>query len=244
MLKIFIKLVVLILAVAAGRFAYNKGLDLPLFALKNVVVTGNSKLSPASILAITELKEGKSLYRQNLQYAASRLMHQPGVVQCSIRRGFLSSIKVDVTVAEPALLVNNGSLNGLSREGMVLPLDKNMPILPLVSGRKFAYAQCYQHLKDPEIVYALETYDALMAISPNLSSRLSEINFGADDALRLYFSPVGTEVLLSKGDIENSIKRLAAMSDSGLVSDTAVFDLRFGPVMIETAKGVLSKNAS
>ena len=142
------------------------------------------------------------------------------------------------------LQVNRFQAEVLSREGMVLPLGRNMPVLPLVSGHKFAYAQCYEHLRDPEIVYALETYDALMAISPNLSSRLSEINFGADDALRLYFSPVGTEVLLNKGDIENSLKRLAAMSDSGLVSDTAVFDLRFGPVMIETAKGVVTKNAS
>jgi hypothetical protein len=76
-----------------------------------------------------------------------------------------------------------------------------------------------------------------MAISPSLTSRLSEINFGDDNALRLYLSPGGTEVLLDKSDIRDGIKRLAAMSDSGLVSDTAVFDLRFGPVMVESGIG-------
>jgi cell division protein FtsQ len=237
MLKFFVKLVLLLLAIAAGRLAYVKGLELPIFALKEVIVSGNWKVSQDSILAVTGLERGKSVYKQNLKYAASRLMSQPGVVQCSLKRGYFSIINVNVTMAEPALLVNSGNLNALSREGMVLPMDSKQPVLPLVSGRRFSAVRCYDHLKDPDITYALETYDALMARSPNLSSRLSEINFGDDDALRLYFSPGGTEVLLDRSDIKNGIQRLAAIADSGLVSDTAVFDLRFGPVMIESAIG-------
>lgn len=244
MLKIFLKLVIIIFAVGVGRLAYLKGLELPPFALKNVVVTGNWKVSPDSILAITGLEKGKSVYKQNLKYAASKLMHHPGVVQCSIKRGYLSTIEVNVTMAEPALLVNNGRLNAISREGMVLPMDSKLPVLPLVSGRHFAFAQCYEHLNDPDIAYALQTYDALMAQSPNLSSRLSEINFGDNDDLCLYFSPAGTEVLLDKSDIVNGIKRLAALADSGLVSDTATFDLRYGPVMIESASGSAGKEGT
>jgi cell division septal protein FtsQ len=237
MLKIFLKLVVLILAVAVGRLAFINGLDLPPFALKNVTVTGNWQVSPDSILAITGLEKGKSIYKQNFKYAASRLIHHPGVVRCSIERGYFSTINVDVTMAEPALLVNRGNLNALSREGMILPMDSKMPVLPLVSGRRFAFAQCYDRLRDPDITYALKTYDALMAISPNLSTRLSEINFDGDDILRLYFSPAGTKVLLDKGDIENGIRRLAALIDSGMAnpdSSGATYDLRFGPVMLET----------
>jgi cell division septal protein FtsQ len=237
MLKFFVKLVVLLFAIAAGRLAYFKGLDLPIFALNKVTVSGNWKVSQDSILTITGLERGKSVYKQDLKFAASGLMRQPGVVQCALKRGYFSTIDINVTMAEPALLVNSGNLNALSREGMILPMDSKLPVLPLVSGRRFSAVRCYDHLKDPEIAYALETYDALMARSPNLSSRLSEINFGDDDALRLYFSPAGTEVLLDRSDIQNGIQRLAAIADSGLVSDTAVFDLRFGPVMIESAIG-------
>jgi cell division septal protein FtsQ len=237
MLKYFVKLVVLLFAVAAGRLAYVNGLELPIFALKTVTVTGNWKVSQDSILAVTGLERGKSVYKQNLKFAAARLMRQPGVVKCSLKRGYFSAINVDVTMAEPALLVNSGNLNAISREGMVLPLDSKLPVLPLVSGHRFSAVRCYDHLNDPDIAYALETYDALMAISPNLSSRLSEINFGDDNALRLYFSPAGTEVLLDRSDIRNGIKRLAAIADSGFVSDTAMFDLRFGPVMLESAIG-------
>jgi cell division septal protein FtsQ len=237
MLKIFLKLVVLILAVAGGRLAYLHGLDLPPFALRNVTVTGNWDVSPDSIMALTGLDKGKSIYKQDLKYASSKLMRHPGVVQCSIERGYFSTIHVNITMAEPALLVNSGSLSALSREGMVLPMDSKMPVLPLVSGRGFDFAQCYDRLRDPDIVYALETYDALMALSPDLSTRLSEINFGDDNVLRLYFSPAGTVVLLDKGDIEDGIKRLAAFIHSDIISpDSAgvTYDLRFGPVMIET----------
>jgi hypothetical protein len=161
-------------------------------------------------------------------------MKEPGVVSCSIKRGFFSTIEIEIDKAEPALLVNSGELQAISREGTILPMSASMPVLPLVSGRKFEYAQAFDHIQDPDIAYALETYDALIAASPNLCSRLSEINFGEDGALRLYFSPAGTEVLLDKSDIADGIKRLAALDQSGIAADTAIFDLRFGPVMIES----------
>jgi hypothetical protein len=235
MLKIFLKLVVLLLAVAGGRFAYDKALGLPPFSLRNVKVTGNWTISQDSLLQIAGLEKGKSIYKQDLKYAASRIMSQAGVTECSIQRGLISDISIDVKTAEPALLINSGELKALSREGMVLPMNVKMPILPLVSGKKFKSVASFEQFKDPDIAYALETYDLLLATSPSLCARLSEINFREDGALRLYFSPAGTEVLLERSDINNSVKRLAALEESGIVDDTTVFDLRFGPVMIESS---------
>ncbi len=237
MLKNFAKLVLLILAVAGGRLAYEKGLDIPPFALSKIVVTGNWKATEASVLAITGLEKGKSIYKQDLDFAANNIMKQPGVVECTIERKPLSTVAIHVDVAEPALLVNSGELNTISREGMVLPMSAEMPILPLVSGYKFSSVKCYEHISDPDIAYALEAYDALLAASPNLCSRLSEISFRGDDAVRLFFSPAGTQVLITKQDIKNSIKRLAVLDQKGMTQDTAVFDLRFGPVMIESSVG-------
>jgi cell division septal protein FtsQ len=237
MLKIFLKLVVLILAVAGGRFAYDKVLDLPLFDLKAITVTGNSDMPVDSVLAITGLERGKSIYKQDLIYAASNLMRQPGVIECSIQRGRISSMQVDVKVAEPALLVNGGDLCALSREGMILPMSDDLPVLPLVSGRRFSFVKNFERLRDPDVAYALGLYDALMAISPELTARLSEINFGGEHTIRLYFSPAGTMVLLNKSDIIDSIKRLSALEKSGMMADTTILDLRFGPIMIESQVG-------
>jgi hypothetical protein len=144
-------------------------------------------------------------------------------------------------MAEPALLVNGVELCAISREGIILPMSADLPVLPLVSGRRFSNVSNFDRLKDPDVAYALGIYDALMAISPSLNARLSEINFAGGPAIRLYFSPAGTMVLLNKSDIADSIKRLAALEKSGMMADTAVLDLRFGPVMIESqsAEGVL-----
>ena len=212
-------------------------LNLPLFDLRAVTVAGNSDMPVDSILSITGLERGKSIYKQDLKYAVSSLMRQPGVIECSIHRGRLSSIEVDVRVAEPALLVNGGELCALSREGIILPMSADLPVLPLVSGRRFSHVRIFDRLKDPDVAYALGIYDALIAVSPGLTARLSEINFGGGQVIRLYFSPAGTMVLLNKSDIQDSIKRLAALEKEGMMADTTILDLRFGPVMIESDAG-------
>jgi cell division septal protein FtsQ len=232
MLKLLMKLIILISAVAGGRLVYDKALDLPPFVLRRLEVTGNSGMSENSLLRVTGLEIGKSIYKQNLSYALSRIMKQPGVIGCTIERGVFSIIEVDINMAEPALLVNSDELNALSREGIVLPLQAGLPVLPIVSGMKVAGVKRYERLKDPDIAYALETYDALMAASSDLSARLSEINFGRDGVMRLYFSPAGTRILIDKSDIKNCIRRLAVLADSGMISDTTMLDLRFGPVTV------------
>lgn len=234
MIRLFIKLLALTLAVAAGRLAYDKVLDLPPFSLKNVIVDGNWSGSQDSLLAITGLEIGKSIYKQDLKYAATKLMQQPGVVQCAVHRGYFRTMTIEIARADAALLVNSGELNALSREGMILPISAGMPALPLVSGRKFTGARCFERLRDPDIAYALELYDALLAASPELSSRLSEINFKGGDALRIFLSPVGTEILINKTDIKNSVQRLTALAKSGMLADTTMLDLRYGAVMLES----------
>ncbi len=234
MLKIFLRFLLLVLAVAAGRFGYDKAADLSIFSLKTVKITGNWGISADSMLAITGLEKGKSIYKQDLNFAADRLMQQPGVIECTIKRDYISTVFIDIKVAEPTLLFNTGELLALSREGMVLPISRKMPVLPLVSGRKFAMAKCYDQVKDPDIAYAIRLFDSLMGIAPALSARLSEINFGKDNILRLYFSPKGTEVLIDRGDIANSVRRLSALADSGHLNEKNILDLRYGPVTVET----------
>lgn len=240
MLKLFLKVILMLLAVAGGRLAYEKALGLPFFALQEITLTGNSGLNIDSAAAVAGLERGKSIYHQNLNYAAANIMRQPGVIGCSVKRGHVSSIAIDIQVAEPALLVNCGDIRALSREGMVLPVTDDMPILPLVSGRGFANVQCYELLRNPDIAYALSIHDALLVSSPGLTSRLSEINFSPEECVNLYFSPAAT-VVLDKGGILNGIKRLSVLDKSGMMPDTAVLDLRFGPVMIESpvAKGAM-----
>ena len=241
MLKFLAKLVVFILAMAVGRFIYEKAIALPHFALDRIELKGNCDIAPDSVRAISGLEEGKSIYEQNLKYAASKLSQQPGVIECSVEKGFFSTIYVEISMAEPALLIKGDRLYGLSREGIILPFDKQIPVLPLVTGRRFSSARCFDRLKDPDIAYAVELYDELMAASPDLWSRLSEINFMSDDIMKLFFSPGGTEVVVDKRDFYDAVKRVAVLDENGILKGDKTFDFRFGPVAVESSarKGIL-----
>lgn len=241
MLKIFLRLVVLLAAVAAGRYAYERFTVLPCFALERIELDGNREMSADSIGIMTGLEMGVSIYKQNLKYATSRLSRYPGVIRCSISRGLTSTIHIQIDSADPALLIKGDRLYSLSREGMVLPFDDDVPVLPLVTGRSFSKAACYDRLDDPDIAYAVELYDSLLRISADLAGRLSEINFTTGAAMNLYFSPDGTCVILDKRDFSEAVRRVAALNENGILQGRGSFDFRFGPVAVESssAKGVL-----
>jgi len=241
MLKFFAKLVLLMFAVAMGRFGYEKVIDLPPFALKEIDLSGDCDISKDSVLTISGLQTGKSIYKQNLKFALSRLSHQPSVVECSIDRGYLSGIDIEINMAEPALLIKGGGLYCLSREGIVLPFDSDTPVLPIVTGRKFSGIKINDRLRDPDIIYSLRLYETMMAHSPGLCARLSEINFSYDSQIRIYLSPKGTVAVLSKRRFDEAVLRLAALQDKGLLEGQKIFDLRFGPVAVESSltKGIL-----
>ena len=241
MLKFFVKLVLLIFAVAAGRFAYEKVIDLPEFALERIDLKGNCDMSEDSVMTLSGLKPGESVYRQNLKYALSRLSDQPAIVECSIKRGLNFDIDVEINTAEPALLIRGDGLYCLSVEGIVLPFENDIPILPLVSGKKFSNVKLYDRLRDADIAYALELYQTMMMVSPDLCARLSEINFHSDSQIRVYLSSKGTIAVLNKRDFKDAVRRLAVLNDSGVLEGKKIFDLRFGAVAIESSikKGIL-----
>lgn len=241
MLKYFVKLIVLIVAVALGRFAYEKVVDLPMFDLKEIRIGGDNNFDRDSLMAISGLEKGKSIYKQNLKFAADALYRQPGVVSCTVDRGLISNFGIDINIAKPSLLINCGKLYGLSKEGMVLPIDNQLPDLPLVSGRKFENVKCFDVLRDPDISYALKLYDALKVLSPELCLRLSEINFKGNNYMKLCLSPAGTEVIINKRFDESDLKRLCALQKSAILKGKNIYDLRFGSVVVESSmkKGTL-----
>jgi len=241
MLKFFLKLVLLMFAVAIGRFAYEKVIDFKIFELRKLEVRGNCGMSVDSIMTVAGLQQGKSIYRQNLNYAVKQISKLLDVTSCSIDRGLISSIDIEIETAEPALLLRGEKLYCVSREGIVLPFDENIPVLPIISGKRFSGVKLFDRLKDPDVVYALELYQNIMAVSPNLCARLSEINFGYDSQIRVYLSPGGIIAVLNKRHFEDAVRRLATLHENGLLEGKKIFDLRFGAVAVESSlkKGIL-----
>jgi hypothetical protein len=241
-LKIFVKLVLIIIAVALGRFGYEKVIDLPYFQLDEIIVEGDCFIEKDSLVSLSGLDTTRSVYRQNIDHAVQMISDQPGVVECEISRGFISSVKIEIQSAEPALCIIGDKDYGLSREGIVLPTTKNMPVLPFITGRRFSNIKCYDRLRSPNIAFALEIYEGLMAASPELCSRLSEINFGRGGDVNLYFSPDGTIVKINKRSVYDSIIRVCSLDKEGYLTGRDTFDLRYGTIAIKSSSARGSYN--
>lgn len=234
-MKIFVKLVLIIIAVALGRFGYEKIIDLDYFNLDQVEIEGEYFIDKDSLVTLSGLDTTKSVYRQNINHAVQMISDLPGVVECDISRGFLSSMKIEIRSAEPALCIIGDKDYGLSREGIVLPVTKNMPVLPFITGRRFSKIKCYDRLRSPDIAFALEIYESLMAASPGLCARLSEINFGRGGNTNLYFSPDGTIITINKRSIQDSIFRICSLNKEGFLTGRDTIDLRYGAIAIKSS---------
>ena len=68
-MKIFVKLVLLIIAVALGRFGYEKVIDLPYFELKEIIVEGDSFIPKDSLVSL-----GLFLYFSSVYYVVTCIM--------------------------------------------------------------------------------------------------------------------------------------------------------------------------
>jgi hypothetical protein len=240
-LRIILKLLVILIAAGAGRFAYKKAVTLPMFELKEIKLNTNDYVDPDSIIHLSGLVKGRSTHEQNIVRAADLIARRNGVVSCVIDRGIFSNIDVDIKFAKPELLISGDRIYGLSREGIVLPVENREADFPVVSGRKFKSARCYRRLQDPEIAYALDLYNILKSYSPGLCDSMSEISFESKNLITVYFSPEGTAAVLDKCFTEEDICRLCALHASGLLKGGRIFDLRFGDVIVESAmtKGTL-----
>jgi len=234
-LKIFVKLVLIIVAVALGRFGYEKVIDLPYFELDKIIIEGDCIIEKDSLVSLSGLDTTKSVYRQNIDFAVQMISDQPGIVDCEISRGFVSSVTIKVRSADPALCIIGDKDYGLSREGIVLPTSKSMPVLPFITGRRFSNIKCYDRLRTPDIAFALEIYEGLMSLSPELCARLSEINFGRGGDVNLYFSPKGTIVTINKRSIHDSIIRICSLDKEGYLFGRDTFDLRYGAIAIKSS---------
>lgn len=240
-LRISVKLLILALAAGIGRFAYLKAVKLPMFQLEKIEINANNRVDPDSIINLSGLVKGKSTHDQDIAHAADMIARQNGVVSCAVDRGIFTNIDVDIKFAQPELLLSGDRIFGLSREGIILPVDNLDVDFPVVSGREFKYVKCYQHIQDPDIAYALKLYNILKKYSPTLCGTMSEISFKIKNSITVYFSPEGTAVVLDKCFNENDIYRLCALYEFGLLKGGRIFDLRFGDVIVESSqkKGTL-----
>lgn len=115
----------------------------PLFGISEITVTGNSYLSPESIVAESGIEKGENVFRIRAGKAEKKLRAMAYVEDVAIKRKFPAKIVIDVDEAKQDIIINT-------------PTEF---IVTTISGRVLEKTEDVSALTAP-IVYGIEVADA------------------------------------------------------------------------------------
>ena len=224
-------LIIIALAIAAGRFTYLKAADLSWFKLANVEISCPEHLTENQVLQASALQVGESIFKQNIQLAGERLIALPGVEVIEVQRVLPSKVKIDVYPEKVVLLVKTHKLFGLTRALKMIELKQMDQVLPVVTGLKNSKKSQYDD--KIKLGYALSIYGKLNTLSENLAGRLSEIHFTNDDKVNMYFDPGGVKITVPLRDYEQALTRMVILDNKGLLGNSGSFDMTAGKMVVK-----------
>ena len=230
-------MIIVSLAIAGGRLAFAKIADLPWFCLAEIKVVCPRQVEQGEVIKASRLRTGQSIFKQNLEMASAELLRLPGIEAVTVSRKLPSTVAIDLAPEETVLFVKTDKIMGLTRALKLTRVDSGDMILPVVTG---VSGKAGSNNRDRlKLCYALAMHDELLALSPNLASRLAEIHYVIgyrdDEAglVELYFDPGGVKVLISLRNYEATLKRIVLLDNSGMLGNSGFFDMTAGRMVIK-----------
>ncbi len=107
------------------------------FGVKTITMTGQSRLTPAEVLAIAGIDPKISMPFFDVDAARRRLESHPLVKQASVRKLYPGQIVIEIVERTPAALwQKNGEISTIAEDGAVIDelKDQNIAGLPFVVG--------------------------------------------------------------------------------------------------------------
>ena len=127
-------LIVVLLAVIVGRYAYYGLGKLTWFNLADVRISCSDRIKQEDVLKISNLKIGESIFHQDLEYAGNVLLEIPEVEIVNISRKLPNSVAINLVSDQIELLVKTGNLYGLTRTLKLVDLKNSNLVLPVITG--------------------------------------------------------------------------------------------------------------
>jgi cell division septal protein FtsQ len=219
------------LAVTAGRYVFIKLGDISWFCLSDVNIDCPDNIEQKQALVTSRLKIGESIFVQDLVRAGDALLRMPGVESVKVKRKLPSSVEIRMEPEEVVLFVKKNKIYGLTRALKLVDIGSPKEFLPVVTGLSDMRSQNYQN--DIKLCYSLELYDNMKISSKNLSGRLSEIHFLDSDRVELIFDPGGVKVLLPLRNYPESLARLVTLDSAGILGNSGSFDMTTGKIVVK-----------
>lgn len=222
--KIKIRAAVILLVIAALATVMLS----PVFNIKDIKVTGNSKVKKESVLSVCGIKENLNIFKINIKQSKTLIRAIPYVDEVHIYRKLPGSVTVSVTERIPTCCIKNGTGYTLidSKGRFLETVQENSDKLPNIVGVDEKIIKVGNTLGD-KYQKNISALDELVNEFKNLGiyDRVSEINIEKADNLTFVFDGNKKIIMGERFRTDYKLMLLKATIEEIAPSEAGVIDL-------------------
>lgn len=212
--------VALTLVAAAAAVALYRVVDrwvrsAPEFALTEIAIEGETRLSEAELRAVADVHLGDNAFARSPEEVRAALLGHPWIADADVVRRLPGTLRIDVReheavalllVEHPYLIASDGTVIKRAEAGD--PMD--LPIVTGVERARFVTDLGFRTQLLATVVALIDEYE-----SSGLSTRatLAEVHVEPGDELTLFVGDDATEVRLGAGPYRRKLERFARVLD-------------------------------
>lgn len=188
-------------AVALAAIFFGIAWATPVFALKDVRVSGTSVLDPAEVAAAADAYRERSILRADLEAIAAEVASLPAVKSVDVSRSWPTGIRIEVTERDPYLAVPSG-------EETFLMVDSEGVVFDEVAEIPASIWNVQLDTPGPGDPATEETIAALQELPSDLADKVERVETPSAAAVTLYLED-GRTVTWGDGSQSEEKSRVA-----------------------------------
>lgn len=200
--------VLAIIAIFAGIICF--AMLSPIFNVKDIIVTGNSKIEKSEIISLSEISKGENIFKTLTLVAQNNIKQNAYVENVSVEKQLPSTIKITIEERVPNFILEYG--NGyvyINNQGYMLEISNEKLNLPIITGSKTPQEEysAGNRLNSADLE-KLETAIKIIDIAKNnnIADLITTIDISDENNYKLYLANERKTVYL--GDCSNLETRM------------------------------------
>lgn len=204
-IKIGIIILIILVAIVLTMFS-------PLFNIKEILVSGNNKLSKETIISISEIIEGQNTYKINKSQVEEKMKESNAYInKVKIKRILPSKIQIQVEERVATFMLEyGGGYVYLDEQGYILEISNEKLEIPIIQGTttldeniKVGNRLCTEDLKKLSIILKIMQ----SATQVDISKLITKIDISTEENYKIVFETEQKTAHLGDGtNITNKVK--------------------------------------
>jgi len=224
-------LLALFLLTGLGFLSWYALTHVGLFALQQVVVTGNTAIPDSLIQTVATPYLGANLLAIPGRELKAKINRFSRVKEVKLHKRLLHTLKIDLVERKGMLYIKTleGDLFPVDSEGIILAkystiYTEDLPIFSTYFSSNQLKAGV--RLKKPALTRILALHKRIMKEAPGFVPYVSEY-YLIDNTVNIVDAVHGTRIIPSEDDLARQLKRYLFVQENGNINRKGIVDLRF-----------------